>query len=169
VPVTRDIAATYRRPRQTLRALLLRGVSEPRALACLMGACAVMFVAQWPRLAREAHLQGTDLEPALGGALLATLIFLPLVFYVVAGLSQLVSTAVMRPIGGYDTRFALFWALLAASPLALLYGLVGGFIGAGGALTLVGAAWLGVLLWFWTTGLREARKLSEPDGKEGAA
>ncbi|SNR96712.1 YIP1 family protein [Antarctobacter heliothermus] len=168
MPVTRDIAATYRRPGKTLRAILARGVSEPRALAYLMGACGVMFVAQWPRLAREAHLQGTELEPALGGALLATVIFLPLIFYVVAGFSQLVATAVMRPIGGYETRLSLFWALLAAAPLALLYGLVGGFIGAGGALTLVGAAWLGVFLWFWTTGLREARRLAGPGGEEGA-
>lgn len=158
MPVTSDIAASYRRPGLTLRALLARGVSEPRALAYLMGACGVMFIAQWPKLAREAHLQGTDLQPALGGALLATMFFLPLIFYIIAGLSQVVAKGIGRPVGGYQTRLALFWALLAASPLALLHGLIGGFIGPGGALTLIGAGWLAVFLWLWTTGLREARR-----------
>ncbi|MBV7393656.1 YIP1 family protein [Mameliella sediminis] len=160
MPVTRDIAASYRRPGQVLRGLMARGASEPRALAYLMGACGVMFVAQWPRLAREAHLQDTELQPALGGALLATMLFLPLIFYVVAGLVQLVSRAVGRTVTGYDARLALFWALLAASPLALLNGLVAGFIGPGGALTLVGVAWFAAFLWFWSTGLREARRIA---------
>ncbi|MBW4982134.1 YIP1 family protein [Mameliella sp. CS4] len=158
--VTTDIAASYRGPGKVLRAQLARGAHEPRALAYLMGACGVMFVAQWPRLAREAHLQDTELQPALGGALLATLIFLPLIFYLIAGLSQLVARAIGRPIEGYGTRLALFWALLAASPLALLNGLVAGFIGPGGALTLVGILWFAAFLWFWSSGLREARRLN---------
>ena len=162
MPVTTDILASYRRPNTTLRAILARGVSEPRALAYLMGACGVMFIAQWPKLAREAHLQDTELEPALGGALLATLIFLPLIFYTIAGLSQLAARVIGKPVAGYETRVALFWALLAASPLALLNGLVAGFIGPGPALTLVGVAWLVVLLWLWSAGLRQAREhLSE--------
>ena len=165
MPVTSDIAASYRRPRKTLRALLARGISEPRALAYLMGACGVMFIAQWPKLAREAHLTGSDLEMDLGGALLGTLFFLPLVFYIIAGLSHVVAKGIGRPVSGYQSRLALFWALLAASPLALFYGLIGGFIGPGGALTLVGVAWLAVFLWLWTTGLREARK----QAGEGAA
>lgn len=159
--VTTDIAASYRGPGKVLRALLARGAHEPRALAYLMGACGVMYVAQWPRLAREAHLlPDTDLQSALGGALLATLIFWPLIFYLVAGLSQLVARALGRPIDGYGTRLALFWALLAASPLALLNGLVAGFIGSGGALTLVGILWFAAFLWFWSSGLREARRLN---------
>ncbi|WP_417204890.1 YIP1 family protein [Antarctobacter sp.] len=168
MPVTSDIVASYRRPGRTLRALLARGVSEPRALAYVMGACGVMFIAQLPKLARDAHLKGTDLEPALGGALLATVIFLPLIFYVIAGLSQIVARGIGRPVGGYESRLALFWALLAASPLALLNGLVAGFIGAGGALTLVGAVWLAVFLWFWTTGLRAARNRAGPGVEKGA-
>ena len=158
MPVTTDIAASYRRPGAVLRAHLAREVSEPRALAWLMGACGVMFVAQWPRLAREAHLQGTELQPAMGGALLATLIFLPLVFYVVAALSQLIARVAGSRMQSYGARVALFWALLAASPLALLYGLVAGFIGPGGALTLVGLAWLAAFLRFWSSGLRAAHQ-----------
>ncbi|SMX50107.1 YIP1 family protein [Maliponia aquimaris] len=157
MPVTTDILASYRRPSAVLRGHLARAASEPRALAWLMGACGVMFVAQWPRLARQTHLDGTEMEPAMGGALLGTLIFLPLVFYVVAGLSQLVLRLFGGAVTGYEARVALFWALLAASPLALLNGLVAGFVGPGPEQGLVGAAWLAAFLWFWITGLRTAR------------
>lgn len=157
MPVTTDILASYRRPAAVLRAHLARAASEPRVLAWLMGACGVMFVAQWPRLARQAHLQGSDLQPAMGGALLGTLIFLPLIFYVVAALSQLALRAIGLDVTGYAARVALFWALLAASPLALLNGLVAGFVGPGPEQGLVGAAWLAAFLWFWMSGLRVAR------------
>jgi hypothetical protein len=165
VPITNDIAASYRRPGQVLRAHFARGHSEPRALAWVMGACGVMFMASWPRLARESHLQGTDLQPALGGALLATLIFMPLILYVIAGLCQLVARMMGSGMTGFGARVALFWALLAASPLALLNGLVAGFIGDGGAQLLVGLAWCAAFMWFWVTGLRTAHR----DAKSEAA
>lgn len=158
MPVTRDIAASYRRPGQVLRALFARGESEPRALAYLMGSCGVMFLAQWPRLARDSHIQGTELQPAMGGALLATLMFLPLIFYVLAGISQVVARMAGSAVTGYGARVALFWALLAASPLALLHGLVAGFIGPGAALSLVGLGWCAALIWFWITGLKAAHR-----------
>ena len=156
MPVTTDIVATYRGPGAVMRRRLAEGAREDRALAFLMGACVTMFVAQWPALARESHLQGTDLQPAMGGALLGTVFILPLILYGVAALGQVVMRALGRPVGGYAARVALFWALLAASPLALLNGLVAGFIGPGPALTLVGAGWLAAFLWFWIASLRAA-------------
>jgi len=158
VSVTNDIAASYRRPGTVLRAHLARGVSEPRVLAYLIGACGVMFVAQWPRLAREAHLEDTALQPAIGGALLATMMFLPLIFYVIAGISHLAARAFGSGMDGFGARLALFWALLAAAPLALLHGLVAGFVGPGSAQALVGLGWLAAFVWFWSTGLREAHR-----------
>ena len=52
----------------------------------------------------------------------------------------------------YGARLALFWALLATTPLKLLEGLVAGFIGAGIELQIVGLLWLLVFAWFWLTG-----------------
>lgn len=156
MPVTTDIAGSYRRPRAVMRRLLDRGEHEGRALAILMAGCAVTFVAQWPRLAREAHLTGQELNPLMGGALLGWLFIAPLAFYAIALLSHLVC----RLLGGtgtaYGARLALFWAFLAASPLLLLHGLVAGFIGPGPGLTGVGLIWCGVFLWFWLSNLREA-------------
>ncbi|WP_101069134.1 YIP1 family protein [Roseovarius salinarum] len=154
--VTRDIAATYRGPGRVMRRLLEMGSREDRALALLMSGCAVVFVAQWPRLAREAHLTDQALNALMAGTLMAVMLILPLLLYALAFVSLGVLRALGRPVTGHATRLALFWAFLAASPLTLLHGLTAGFIGPGPALDLVGLAWCGVFLWFWVSNLREA-------------
>ncbi|WP_317054525.1 MULTISPECIES: YIP1 family protein [Roseovarius] len=156
MPVTTDIVATYRGPRTVFRRLLDMGENEGRALAILMAGCAVFFVAQWPALSREAHLTDQELNPLLGGSLMAWIFIAPLIFYAIAFVSQFVLRAMGGAVTGFATRLALFWAFLAASPLKLLHGLVAGFIGPGQALTIVGAIWLAVFLWFWVSNLREA-------------
>lgn len=156
MPVTRDIAATYRGPRRVMRRLLDMGPREDRALALLMASCVVVFIAQWPRLAREAHLSGEDLYPLLGGTLMAWLFIAPLLLYGIAFVSHLVLRAMGAHGSGFAARLSLFWAFLAASPLILLHGLVAGFIGPGAALNLVGVLWCGIFLWFWISNMREA-------------
>lgn len=156
--VTRDIAASYRGPGAVVRRLLAMGESEPRALVILMGGCAVVFVAQLPRLAREAHLTGQELNALLGGSLLGWLFIAPLFFYFVAALSHLIAKVAGGQGTFYRARIALFWALLASGPLMLLNGLVAGFIGPGIPLQIVGAAWLAVFAWFWFAGLRQAER-----------
>ncbi|HEY9039307.1 MAG TPA: YIP1 family protein [Roseovarius sp.] len=152
----RDIVATYRSPGAVMRRLLAMGQREDRALVILMAGCVVMFIAQWPALARQAYITGEELNPLLGGALLAWAFIAPLLLYAIA----LISHWIARMAGGRGTAFgarmALFWALLAASPLVLLHGLVAGFIGPGPALTAVGVVWLLAFALFWALGLREA-------------
>ena len=154
--VTRDIAATYRGPGAVMHRLLAMGQREDRALVILMAGCVVMFIAQWPRLARAAYLTEQELNPLLGGALLAWAFIAPLILYTIA----LISHWIARIFGGHGTgfgaRMALFWALLAASPLVLLHGLVAGFIGPGPGLTAIGVIWLVAFAAFWALGLREA-------------
>ncbi|MCZ4354635.1 YIP1 family protein [Roseovarius aestuarii] len=154
--VTRDIAATYRGPGRVMRRLLAMGEREDRALAILVAGCAVMFIAQMPRLAREAHLTGQELNPLLGGTLLAWMFIAPLLLYVLALISHWIARAFGGRGSGFGARLALFWALLAASPLILLQGLTAGFVGPGAALNIVGVIWLGCFALFWGLGLREA-------------
>ena len=153
---TDDILRSYRAPRAVMRSLLARGRSEPWALTILLSALAVVFIAQWPRLSRQAHLDAD--QPMTGlmvGTGLALLAALP-VFYLLAAASHMVA----RGLGGrgsfYSARLALFWALLAVSPLMLLQGLVAGFIGAGVQMQLmsglVGLAFVAI----WIAGLRVA-------------
>ncbi|MGR3802308.1 YIP1 family protein [Marinibacterium profundimaris] len=156
--VTTDIAAMYRRPRPVVARLLDMGPREDRALVFLMLFCALGFVAQLPRLSREAYLQEQELNMLMGGALLGWVFLAPLMFYGIAALSHLVAKIFGGKGQWYGARIALFWALLASAPLMLLHGLVAGFIGPGAAQTLVGVLWLAVLGWFWFTGLRLAER-----------
>lgn len=154
-----DIAGTYRAPRRVLRRKLASGIREDRALATLVAGCFLVFLAQWPALSRQAALDpDVPLDARLGGALMAWLFIAPLSAYVIAGATHLVA----RLLGGQGTwfgaRLALFWALLAASPLWLLNGLVAGLIGPGPALNLVGVIALGVFVVFWALGLWEAER-----------
>ncbi len=155
---TRDILATYRGPGRVLRRLLGQGPREDRALIYLMIGCLMVFVAQTPRLARQAWLTGEDLGMLMGASLLAWLFIAPLIFYILAGLSQLVMRLFGSSSTAYTARMALFWALLASSPVMLLWGLTAGFVGPGIEMTGVGVLWLGVFFWFWIGGLLAARK-----------
>ena len=147
--VVTDIVATYRQPRKVMRRLLDMGRREDRALALVMASCAIVFIAQWPVLARRAHLQKEDLNLLLGAALLGWVILAPLILYGLSSLSHLIGLLLGRKGSPFAARLALFWSLLASSPLILLNGLVGGFIGKGIAQQCVGAIWLTVFAWFW--------------------
>ena len=155
---TRDIVATYRGPGRVVHRLLGQGIREDRALIYLMIGCLMVFVAQTPRLARQAYLTGEDLAMLMGATLLAWLFIAPLLLYAIAAISYLIARAVGSKITAYGARMALFWALLASSPVILLWGLTAGFIGPGIEMTGVGILWLGLFLWFWAAGLRAAAK-----------
>lgn len=154
--VTYDILRTYRAPRDVLRRRMSGEVREDRALAILMCACLLIFVAQWPRLSREAFLDDSiAFDARMAGALFGWIFVAPLFFYALA----LVTHWTLRAFGGtstpYEARIGLFWALLAAAPLWLLTGLVSGFIGKGPALNVVGMIALGAFLVFWVAGIVE--------------
>lgn len=155
---TRDILATYRGPGPVVRRLLGQGPREDRALIYLMLGCLMVFVAQTPRLARQAHVTGEDLGMLMGGTLLAWLFIAPLLLYVIAAISHLAAKGFGSTLSPFGARVALFWALLAASPIMLLWGLTAGFVGPGIEMTGVGLIWLAVFVWFWLAGLRGAAK-----------
>jgi hypothetical protein len=155
--VTTEIVRSWRAPRRAMRRQLASGAGEPRALAYLMAACALIFVAQWPRLAREAELDpSVPLEARLGAALLGWLFLAPLFFYALAALSHLAA----RALGGRGTwfgaRLALFWSLLVSVPLWLLSGLTAGFFGPGPERALAGALLAAGFLGHWGLALAEA-------------
>ena len=161
--LTSDILVTYRSPRAVMRKHLALGLREDRALMFLAIACVLIFVAQWPRLRREAFLDdAVPFNALLGGALMGWLFIAPLVLYGIAALSHLIARALGGQGSWYSARLALFWSLLAASPLWLLNGLVAGFIGPGLQLGLTSAIALAVFLIFWGLSLIEAEKPPVP-------
>ena len=166
MPVTTDIFATYRAPRKVLRRHLAMGEREDRALMFLMVACILILVAQLPRLSREAALDETaDLAELATGEIFVWLIVMPLFLYGLAAASRLVA----KLFGGrgtwYRARVALFWSLLASTPLWLLRGLVAGFVGPGAALEGVTLLALGIFAILWFTTLREAERGLDPNGE----
>jgi cell division protein FtsX len=161
--VTNDIVRTWRRPREVIRDLLDQGRREDRAIAYLMISCFLIFVSHWPRLQRVA--EGYEISPfppemnfeaMMTYTFFGAVIILPLVMYGIAAVSH----GVARLFGGkgsaYGARLALFWTLLAMTPMFLLYGLVRGLIGAGAEAAFVGA--IGAVMFgiIWIQGLREA-------------
>jgi len=158
MPLTSDISATYRGPGRVVGRLLEMDQREDRALAFLMVGCVLVFIAQLPHLVREAHLTDQPLDMMIGGVLFAWVIVAPLLLYGLAALSHLVAKAVGGKGTWFGARVALFWALLASSPLMLLHGLMAGFVGPGVGLQVVGFICLCAFMWFWIAGLRTAER-----------
>lgn len=155
--VTADILLSWRRPARVARRLAAAGRREDRALAYLMIGCLLIFVAQWPRLSQMAQLPGaeTSLVRLMAYELFAWLILWPLLFYALAALVHVV----VRLFGGqgqmFDSRLALFWALLASVPGALLFGMTRGMLSHGPAVQLTGAVWVGGFIWIAAAAIRE--------------
>lgn len=152
--VTDDIVATYRAPGRVFRRILSDPPREDRALAYLIAALIVIYIAQWPGMSRAAFFQpAVPMTQRMVAGFLGALAAIP-VAYGLAALSHLILHAVTGKGGGYSRRIALFWALLAVSPLMLLQGLATGFVGAGPALTILRGVVFVIFLWFWYSGLR---------------
>jgi len=146
-----------------MRDLLAQGRREDRAIVYLMVSCFLIFVAQWPRLRRVAEgfepspwPADMNFEGMMTYTFFGAVIILPLFMYGVAALSHLVAKILGGKGSWYTARLALFWTLLATSPLFLFYGLVRGLIGPGSQAVLVGAIGAVVFLLIWVQSLREA-------------
>lgn len=156
--VTRDIAESWIRPRAVIRRHLARGRSEPWVFSLLVAFLVLAFIAQWPRLARLAVLNPD--QPLAAQQLATALGLLAMIpaFYALAALSHLAARGLGGQGGWYGARLALFWALLAASPAVLLWGLVAGFLGPGGQVQAMSVA-LGLgFLWLWGAMLIEMER-----------
>lgn len=155
--MTRRILRSWRAPRAVMRDLLAAGLREDRAFAMLFVASLLIFVAQLPRLARQAHFDpSVPLDARIGGAMMGIMFLFPLFAYLIAALSHLIA----RMFGGkgsfYTARVALFWSLLATAPLMLFQGLVAGFIGQGPQAMLVGGLIAFGFAWQWGNALSVA-------------
>lgn len=159
--VVLDIFRTYRKPSAVFERRLSGPPREDRALAVLMGACFLIFIAQWPRLSREAFLDDSiPLDARMGGALFGWVMVMPLVFYVLSLLIQGALAVFGARAPGAKVRMAVFWALLASTPLWLLAGLMAGLADQTAA-TLTGSAALGAFIIFAGLGLVAAARIGQ--------
>ena len=138
--------------------LLHIGQREDRAFAMLMGGCMILFMAQWPFRARQAHLNGETLTDYIQHDALGIIFLFPLIAYGLAALVRLVTRLFNAKADYYSARLSLFWALLASSPTLILAGMVKGFIGLGTANSIIGGLWMIVFLWVLVNSLLEAEQ-----------
>ena len=159
------IVATWRDPRAVMRSHLAQGVREDRAIAVLMGAAALSFVASLPGLFRAAAADpSVPLEARLGAGLLASVFLMPLLAYALAGLSWLGMRIARQPVAGHAARMALFWAMLSAFPAVLCHRLIEALVPTGHpAATIAGVAAFGGFLYLWIIALDEARRQAAAD------
>ena len=85
-----NILKSYRRPRAVIAEFMDGGAREDRALGFLAGGCVITFIAQWPPLARQAYIEGQELDMLMGAALYGWIFLAPLLFYILAGLVQFI-------------------------------------------------------------------------------
>jgi hypothetical protein len=148
--VTADIWESWRAPGRVVRRLLAQGPREDRALVFLMTACALIFVSEWPALARSGG--GAPIEARLGAGLFAWLAVMPIGLYGIAALSHLAAKALGGQGSYYGARLALFWALLAVAPLWLLAGAIAATLPGPWVRPLEASALAG-LVWLWLPAL----------------
>lgn len=167
MPVTNDIARTWRRPRAVMRDLLDQGRREDRAIMYLMVSCFLIFVSQWPRLRRVAEgfepspfPPDVNFEGMMTYTFFGSVIILPLMMYGIAALSHLLAKVFGGQGSWFGARLALFWTLLATTPMFLFYGLVRGLIGPGTQAVGVGVIGAIAFMVIWITCLREAESKS---------
>ncbi len=152
-----QILRSYRAPRSVLRALLAQDRHEGRALFYLMLACALIFLAQWPRLQRLAQGDGAvPFEGLMAGALFGWLFVAPILFYGLGALMALVLRLVRPSLSAFGVRLALFWALLAVSPLVLVQSALVSLAGPGVLALVSGLAVLAAFVAILLAGLRAA-------------
>ena len=161
--ISNDVLRAWIRPRAVMRRLLDSGEKENRALAILMAGCLLIFVAQWPRLVRlsegidlPAGAEVQELSQLIAYSLVSWLIVWPLIFYIAAGITRILARLFKGKGTGFGARLALFWAVLASSPAALLYGLLAGFNGGTPGTQAMGVVWLVGFVWIGIQSLREA-------------
>ena len=156
--ITRNITATYRGPGRVVSRILDGTRREDSVLYFLIGACVVIFIAQAPYQSREAYLDDSvPFQARLYWSAFLWIFLFPLVMYGVAAIIWLITRVLPGAPSGYGIRVALFWALLASTPVLLLLGLTAGMVGPGPALQVVALLWCGVFLWFWIAGTWAAR------------
>ncbi|WP_071798809.1 hypothetical protein [Natronohydrobacter thiooxidans] len=163
----RNIARSYRAPGEVVAALARGDLREPQVLFFALLACGLIYVAQWPGLSRAATLDpSVSFEQRMGGALFAVMFVLPLLLYAVAALLQL-GLRLFRPVPGVHVRLALFWALLAVTPLMLLQGGLSALLGPQGLVQAFGFVVAGAFLYILGAGLGAVMRLAHGPEQKG--
>lgn len=120
-----EILATYRYPRLSFERQLAKNVGDDRILFYGMLACFLAFVARMPSLFHDSMPAGTPPAYVVVSIHFAvSLLMAPLLMYSIAAVSHILARAFGGQGNWRSARLALFWTVLALSPLVLVAGIV---------------------------------------------
>ena len=153
-----DLLKVYVSPRQVARRRLGAPASEGRSLATLFAGCFLLFLSSVPEIIRNESTAAGEIPLAanLSGQLLGSVFLAPLVFYALAALAVLTLRIFRIQVAWRDSRLVLFWAVLAAAPLALALRTIEAFATQPWLSAMVWPAIFAAFLLFWSAGLKEA-------------
>lgn len=162
-----DILRSYTEPRQVFRRKFSEELPEATVFAYLAVGCLLLFVARIPvMLANEmAGNLGVPLIGVASAQFFGIMFLAPILFYLVAAISNLVIRLAGPEVDWLNCRVALFWTILAVAPVTLLQSLVESSIGSWIANIIASFVVLGVFLWIWISGLRELVRLTEENSE----
>ncbi len=124
--LTSEILTTYRYPRLSFERQLAKNVGDDRILFYGMLACFLAFVARIPSLYHDSMPSGSPPVYAVVSFHFAvSLLMAPLLLYSIAAVSHILARAFGGRGNWRSARLALFWTVLAMSPLVLFAGIVG--------------------------------------------
>jgi len=159
-----DIFQTYSAPKSVLARKLADIPGEPQLLAYVVFATILSFLARLPGVI-DGNITGQPLEALVGANFVASIIFAPLFFYALAGLTRLASKVFGGKGSWQSARLALFWPLIALQPLLIMAQFLETLMLPALALVLGSLASGLFFLWLWYTGMQ----LSEwPEQAENA-
>ncbi len=158
MPFVVEVVRCYLEPRASARRILARADTEGRALAILVLGCFVLFLSQLPDIMSKEVAQGGSPGPVADAAarIVGALVFAPLLFYGIAGLTGLAIRAAGYSLSWINCRVSLFWAVLAVSPAVLIIALARGFIGTSALLIVISLAMTIPFLVIWISALLES-------------
>ena len=124
--LTSEILTAYRYPRLSFERQLAKNFGDDRILFYGILACFLAFVARMPSLFHESMSAGSPPVYAVVSIHFAvSLLTAPLLLYFIAAVSHVVARAFGGRGNWRGARLALFWTVLALSPLVLVAGIVG--------------------------------------------
>ena len=156
------IVRAYRDPRGAMAAAIAAGPSEARALAELMGACGLLFLASLPTALRTAGRLGIEdaVPAAIAAHLFGYFCLLPLIAYGLAALVHLAARAFGGRGGWLAARAAIFRAAFLGAPIAGVLALAGTAAGGGRLPWVTWLGYAGLAFWLWLL----AASLAEAEG-----
>lgn len=155
-----NIVRTYRRPRAVVKGLISQELREPQVFFFNALFCVLVLFVQLPVLSLRADTSSMSYEELRSGTIMGVLFVLPLLLYGLALVLGGVLRVLRNPAPGLWVRLALFWSLLAVTPLMMVHSALSATLGQTEAVIGFGFVVAGAFLYILISALVEVTQLA---------